>query len=123
MEGRSWKDEVFDQGTNREALIPSGVRKRPEVERSGLGPSRKEEGRGMILKTSYSKKAILQNSKFKIQNYETGNVEADRADSDFDTDCTGDDAGSDELYVGNREMRMKAELYLFGFLLYFLYSF
>ena len=30
---RSEKGTVFDQGTNRKALIPSGVRKRPKVER------------------------------------------------------------------------------------------
>jgi len=66
---------------------------------SGLGPSRKEEGRGMILKTSYSPKAILQNSKFKIQNYEKRDLEIDCADSDIDTDCTGNDAGSDVVYV------------------------
>ena len=81
---------------------------------SGLGPSRKEEGRGMILKTSYSPKAILQNSltkvkatkvDYKIQNYETGNLEVDCADSDIDSDCTGDDAGSDVVYVRDEEER------------------
>ena len=37
--------------------------------------------------------------KLGIRSYETGNVETDCADSDFDTDCTGDDARSDELHV------------------------
>ena len=41
---------------------------------------------------------VAQASK-RVTNYETGNVETDRADSDIDTDCTGDDARSDELYV------------------------
>jgi len=39
---------------------------------------------------------------FKIQNYETGNMEDDCADSDFDSDCTGDDARSDVVYVTKR---------------------
>ncbi len=69
---------------------------------SGLGPSRKEEGRGMILKTSYFVLAKGDTSKFKIQNYEKGNMEADCADSDFDSDCTGDDAGSDVVYVATQ---------------------
>jgi len=30
-------------------------------------------------------------------------VEIDCADSDIDTDCTGDDAGSDVVYVGKKE--------------------
>ena len=34
---------------------------------SGLGPSRKEEGRGMILKTSYFVLAKGDTSKFKIR--------------------------------------------------------
>ncbi len=30
-------------------------------------------------------------------------MEIDRADSDIDSDCTGDDAGSDVVYVGKKE--------------------
>ena len=32
-------------------------------------------------------------------NYEKGNLEVDCADSDIDSDCTGNDAGSDVVYV------------------------
>jgi hypothetical protein len=35
----------------------------------------------------------------KIQNYEKGDLEIDSADIGFDTDCTGNHARSDELYV------------------------
>ena len=73
MEGGSRRDDTskfFDQGTNREALIPSGVRKR-----------------------------LRSITTFNIQNYEKGDLEIDCADSDIDSDCTGDDAGSDVVYV------------------------
>jgi len=53
----------------------------------------------MILKTSYFVLAKGDTSKFKIQNYETGNLEDDCADSDFDSDCTRDDAGSDVVHL------------------------
>ena len=62
--------KFFDQGTNREALIPSGVRKR-----------------------------LRSITTFNIQNYEKRNLEIDCADFDIDSDCTGDDAGSDVVYV------------------------
>ena len=39
----------------------------------------------------------------RLTNYEKGNVEDDCADSDIDSDCTGDDAGSDVVYVTKRE--------------------
>ncbi len=34
---------------------------------------------------------------------EERNLEIDCADSDIDSDCTGDDAGSDVVYVGKKE--------------------
>jgi len=35
--------------------------------------------------------------------YEERNVEVDCADSDIDSDCTGNDAGSDVVYVEKKE--------------------
>jgi len=37
--------------------------------------------------------------------YEERNMEIDCADSDIDSDCTGDDAGSDVVYVREEEER------------------
>ena len=37
-----------------------------------------------------------------IRNYEERDLEIDRADSDFDSDCTGNDARSDVVYVTKR---------------------
>ena len=79
MEGGSRRDDTskfIDQGTNREALIPSGVRKR-----------------------------LRSITTFNIQNYEKGDLEIDCADFDIDSDCTGDDAGSDVVYVREEEER------------------
>ena len=45
--------------------------------------------------------AVVQALK-RVTNYEKGNVEVDCADSDIDSDCTGDDAGSDVVYVKKR---------------------
>ena len=42
--------------------------------------------------------AVVQALK-RVTNYEERNVEVDRADSDIDSDCTGDDAGSDVVHV------------------------
>ena len=47
-------------------------------------------------------------------------MEDDRADSDFDSDCTGDDAGSDELYVKLKNLKIKNQRRL-GALLSLLY--
>ena len=44
-------------------------------------------------------RAVALDSK-RVTNYETRNVEDDCADSDIDSDCTGDDAGSDVVHVG-----------------------
>ena len=43
--------------------------------------------------------AVAPQASKRVTNYEERNVEIDCAGADFDTDCTGDDARSDELHV------------------------
>jgi len=44
--------------------------------------------------------------------YEERNVEVDCADSDIDSDCTGNDAGSDVVYVEKKEGWAKSSTFL-----------
>ena len=45
-----------------------------------------------------------------MKNHEEGDVEIDCADIGFDPDCTGDDVGSDIVYVTKKRVRLRNDV-------------